>query len=294
MHQTESSLMAQTIIWEIRLPRTIVCCLVGLALASAGVLSQGLFRNPLASPSVIGTSSGGVLATVLVIYLGVSKLFYFIPLAGFLGALLTTILVLYLTQRQAGFNIERILLTGFSLNTLVGAITSFILSLSLEDYNRAPMILNWMMGSFSGKGWEHVSLAVIPVSIGLYMAARIAYRLNILSLGNEVAASLGVSWHRVRTLAIITIALLVGTSVSLVGLLPFLGLIVPHITRSILGSEHRRLLFGSMINGMSLTLLADFLARHLWQPSELQVGVLISLVGSPLFLWLLWKKQTAE
>lgn len=288
---SQSDPLSHTIIWEIRLPRTLVCCLIGMALATAGVLSQGLFRNPLASPSVIGTSSGGVLAAVLVIYLGFGNLFYTIPIAGFLGALLTTVLVLYLTQQSMGYQIERVLLTGFSLNTLVGAITSFILSISLEDYNKAPMILNWMMGSFSGKGWQHLGVALLPICIGVYLAFMISYRLNILAMGNEVAQSLGISWNRIRILAIVAIALLVGTSVSLVGLLPFLGLIVPHITRSLVGPEHRRLLIGSMINGMTLALVADFIARHLWQPKELQVGVLISLIGSPLFLWLLWKKR---
>ncbi|MFW7379361.1 MAG: FecCD family ABC transporter permease [Oligoflexus sp.] len=290
----ESRSLAETIIWNIRLPRAIMCCLIGMSLAAAGVLSQGLFRNPLASPSVIGTSSGGVLAAVLTIYLGFGNLFYLIPLAGFVGALTSTILVLYLTQRSLGFSIDRVLLTGFSLNTLVGALTSFILSLSLENYEKAPMILNWMMGSFSGKGWEHIGAAIVPLGIGLIMAKHIAYRLNILTLGNDIAQSLGVSWHKIRILAIIAIALLVGASVSLVGLLPFLGLIVPHITRRLVGPEHRRLLFGSVINGMSLALLADFLARQVWQPRELQVGVLISLVGSPLFLWLLWRRQDQQ
>jgi iron complex transport system permease protein len=265
-----------------------------MALGTAGVLSQGLFRNPLASPSVIGTSSGGVLAAVVAMYLGFPKLAWTIPGMGFAGALITTLMVLYLTQRDAQGSIEKVLLAGFSLNTFVGALTSFVLALSLEESSKAPMILNWMMGSFSGKGWEHMAIALAPISIGMLLAFSLAYRLNVLALGGEIAQSLGVSWETVRTQAIIAIALLVGTSVSLVGLLPFLGLIVPHITRSLIGPEHRRLMICSLINGMNLTLLADFLARHIWQPKELQVGVLIALVGSPLFLWLLWRNQKSS
>lgn len=283
--------LAHTILWDIRLPRILVCCLVGMALGAGGVLSQGLFRNPLASPSVIGTSSGGVLAAVTLMFFGVGHLFFLIPIAGFGGALLTTLLVLKLTKAQEGQSIDKVLLTGFSLNTLVGAITSFILALSLEDYEKAPMILNWMMGSFSGKGWEHIFMAIVPISIGLYLSFTLAYRLNLLALGSEVAQSLGVDWQGLRLKAIFAIALLVGASVSIVGLLPFLGLIVPHVTRTLIGPEHRRLLMASLINGMTLTLFADFLARQLWQPKELQVGVLISLAGSPLFLWLLWRRN---
>jgi iron complex transport system permease protein len=293
-HPQGTNDLAKTIIWDIRLPRMVICCLIGMALGTAGVLSQGLFRNPLASPSVIGTSSGGVLAAVVAMYLGFPKLAWTIPGMGFAGALITTLMVLYLTQRDAQGSIEKVLLAGFSLNTFVGALTSFVLALSLEESSKAPMILNWMMGSFSGKGWEHMAIALAPISIGMLLAFSLAYRLNVLALGGEIAQSLGVSWETVRTQAIIAIALLVGTSVSLVGLLPFLGLIVPHITRSLIGPEHRRLMICSLINGMNLTLLADFLARHIWQPKELQVGVLIALVGSPLFLWLLWRNQKSS
>lgn len=282
--------LQETILWQIRLPRLLICTLVGMAISAAGVLSQGLFRNSLASPSVIGTSSGGVLAAVLVIYFGRQELVLWIPVAGFVGALVTTLLVIYATQDRTQ-GIERILLTGFSINTLIGSITSFFLALSLDDFSRAPMILNWMMGSFNSKGWEHVLLSLIPIAIGIYLAFFCTYRLNVLSLGSEIAQSLGISWNRLRLQTIVGISLLVGTSVSLVGMLPFLGLIVPHLSRQIVGADHKKLLIASMINGISLCLIADFMARNLWQPVEMQVGVLISLIGSPLFLWLLWRSN---
>lgn len=284
--------MSRYILLSIRLPRVACACIVGGALAAAGVITQGLFRNPLASPSVIGISSGGLLGAILAFYLGASTLsLWALPLFAFVGCVLTTLAILAFARSVRALAIEDLLLAGFALNGILSAISSFILSLSLNDFDKAPAMMNWMLGTLNGKTWDHCLVGVIPIAGALLLAGRIAYRFNILSLGNDVARSLGLELRKLRMQSVLAISILVAAAVSVGGLLPFLGLIVPHISRLIMGPDHRTLLRVSVVNGMTLLLLADLLARTIIPPQEIQVGVLISLIGSPFFLWMIFQRR---
>lgn len=292
LSQSEDLEVLQRILIDIRLPRVVAACLIGGALAAAGVLTQGLFRNPLASPSVIGISSGGVLGAILAFYLGVNFVsLWMLPLFALVGCVLTTTILLRFARDPRGFPIEDLLLIGFALNGILSALTSFLLSISLNDFDKAPAMMNWMLGTLNGKTWEHCLVAAGPLLGGILFAQRLAYRFNVLSLGNDVAQTLGLDLKRLRTEAVLLVSILVGTSVSLSGMMPFIGLIVPHFTRILVGPDHRQLLGLSVINGATLLMLADLLARILMPPQEIQVGVLISLIGSPFFLWMLYQRR---
>jgi iron complex transport system permease protein len=155
-------------------------------------------------------------------------------------------------------------------------------------------MMNWMLGTLSGKTWEHGLIGSGPILIGILLSQRLAYRFNVLSLGNDVAQSLGIDLRRLRVHAVLLISALVATSVSIGGLMPFIGLVVPHFSRLLVGPDHRSLLLVSVVNGMSLLMLADLLARILMPPQEIQVGVLISLLGSPFFLWMLYQRRKMQ
>lgn len=286
--------VARHILLSIRLPRLVCACLIGAGLSVSGLLTQGLFRNPLASPSVIGISSGGALGAITAFYLGLNVMsLWFMPLTAFLFCTATTLFILLLSQSSRLNAVEDLLLVGFALNAILSAIASFLLSLSLTDFDKAPVMMNWMLGTLTGKTWDHVGLALIPIGFGILFATRITYQLNVLALGQDVAETVGVKMKTLRWKTILLVALLDATAVSIGGILPFLGLIVPHISRLMAGPEHKTLMLFSIINGMSLLLLADLAARTLIAPREIQVGVLIALLGSPFFLWMLYQRRKA-
>jgi iron complex transport system permease protein len=277
--------MAETILFKIRLPRVLVAALCGGAMAGAGVACQGLFRNALASPSVLGTESGGSLAAVLLFYLGPQVVhIYAMPLAAGTGALVTTILVLHMARTARGAPLEVLLLIGLAISTLFSAVVSLVISLSLEDYQKAGAIMHWLLGGFSAKGWEHVVLAALPTALGFALLVRLAPRLDVLSLGEDVAKSLSLDVHKTRRLTIATVSILTGSAIATAGALPFVGLVVPHLTRQIVGPSHKRLAIVAVINGMTLTILADLIARTVRAPAEIEVGIVTALIGAPFFL----------
>ena len=284
--ESDVTITVQTILLQIRLPRIIVAALCGGALAAAGVASQGLFRNALASPSVLGTESGGSLGAVLLFFFGPEITHIFaMPLASAAGALLTMLLVLRLAGNVRGTPLEVLLLTGLALSTWFSAIVSLVISLSLEDYQKAGAIMHWILGGFSGKGWEHVWMALIPTCLGIGLMLRLAPRFDVLSLGEDIARSLSLDLAHTRRLTIVTIALLVGGAMASAGALPFVGLVVPHLTRKLFGPSHLKLTLLSVINGMTLTILADLMARTVRAPNEMEVGIITALIGAPFFLW---------
>ena len=290
----DAGAVARSILLGIRLPRTVVAAVTGGALSAAGVLSQGLFRNPLASPSVLGTEAGAALAGVLVFYFGGAWTHvYALPLAAWAGAFAITIGLLTIAQARGRFALAYLLLIGFALNTIASALTSLVLSLALADRDRSGALLRWLLGGFTAKGFEH-ALPLLPLTaFGLAIAGRIAKGLDLLALGEEVAASLGLALASFKRWSVLAIAILVGSAVALGGALPFVGLLVPHGTRLLVGPAHHRLLTFSVINGMTLTLLADLAARTLWAPTEVEVGALTALIGAPLFVGLLWRQVHA-
>ncbi|MEZ4743945.1 MAG: iron ABC transporter permease [Bdellovibrionota bacterium] len=288
-HSNES---APLILMTIRIPRALLAGLCGAALAAAGVISQGLFRNPLASPTILGTSSGATLTAAVVFYLGTANNHWLtIPIAAFFGAIFSTSFVFNLAKKTVNWDIEHLLLTGVALSSLFGALTSLIISLSLEDYQKTAATMHWMLGGFSARGWEHIKIAIFPFIIGLILTFKLSGPLNVLVFGEEVAKNLSVNIAQLRKKSILAISLLVGTSVSVAGALPFIGLVIPHITRKLVGPEQKRLLLISALNGASITILADLIARTIRSPLEFEVGILTSLLGAPFFLWIILSRK---
>ena len=256
--------LLETILWDIRLPRLLVACLSGGALAVAGVISQGVFRNPLAGPSIIGTVSGANLLVVLLMFTGFAEGNWLAqPLAAFLGSLLSTLVILKMSQKESFKSSGSLLLLGFSINAICAAATTFLLSLSMNEYNLSQSIMYWLLGGFNGKGWHHLWMGAPLLITGLVVAFRVAMKLNVLNLGEEIAQTLSIPVSSVKTLSIVAIAILVAASVASSGGISFVGLIVPHMTRIYMGAEHKNLMRVSFFNGMTLVVLADTFALSL-------------------------------
>jgi iron complex transport system permease protein len=273
------------IVLEIRLPRVLLAALVGAGLAAAGAMLQALLQNPLADPYVLGISGGATLFGVAALALGVGLGPGAVPGAAFLGALAATG-VLYWIARPAGrVPPHALLLTGVVLNAFAGSLIVFV-TLAL-DPSRMASVLLWLVGSVRHVDpWMLGGVAVL-LAIGLALGMRDAYALNLMSLGDEMASHLGVEIRRVRPRVLLATALMIGSSVAASGLIGFVGLVVPHLLRLVLGSDHRILVPASALAGASLLVLADTAARTLLAPVELPVGALTALLGGPFFLFLL-------
>lgn len=273
------------IIQELRLPRALVAAVCGAGLSVAGVLTQGLFRNPLASPSLLGQSSGGTLGALVFVALGPTwAQWYGLPGSAFVGTLLSSLILMHLSARRSQWGSEGFLLLGVTLATLFSALSSLVISLLLADVKTAAFIMRWMLGGFSGCGWEQLMMVVPPTVLGGGLVWWLAPSLDVLALGEAMAQTLGLRIRLLRSSAIFALACLVGGAVAVAGALPFVGLIVPHVSRRLFGPTHRTLVGTSAINGMTLTLLADVIGRTVIAPQELEVGILTSLVGALFFL----------
>jgi iron complex transport system permease protein len=285
---------ANAILWELRLPRVALALLVGAGLGCAGAVTQGLFRKPLASPGVLGISTGAAAAVVLGFALGLDERGLWItPVLAGLGALLMLALLFGLTSRRQ--DLAYLLLTGVALNALASSISTVILALFLDRHALAQKSMAWMLGSFDGRGFVQLGWASGPLLFGMLGAWLLHRPLDLLVLGEETAATLGVERGRLRLLAAVVVGLLVGTSTAAVGVIGFVGLIVPHLARALLGiagHAHARLLPACMLVGAALMLAVDTLGRAL-TPIFLAPGALTSLLGGLFFLWLL-RRQAGE
>ncbi len=268
------------ILHEIRLPRVLLGALVGASLAVSGAILQGIMRNALASPGIIGVSAGGGLAGVLLLLALPGLGVYLVP-GVFLGALAAALAVYLLAWKQ-GLDPVRLILSGVAMASMLGALTSMLL---LFFPDRVPGVLDFMIGSFSGASWERVRTALCYAPVGLLFAGLLAKSLNVLTLGDETAASLGLCVERTRLLLLATAALLAATAVSVAGLLGFVGLIAPHMVRLMVGADFRFLIPGAALFGAFLAAGCDILGRL--TPSELPVGLIMALLGPPFFLYLL-------
>ena len=276
-----------TILYEIRLPHTLLIALTGAALASSGAAYQGLFRNPLADPYLIGVASGAGLGAVLVMarnWPATPLGFYAVPAAAFLGALITVAAVYSIARLGKTVPVTTLILAGVALSSFATALSSFFMLYSENELRRA---LAWLLGGAALSGWPPV-IAMLPyVAIGLSVLLLSGHQLNALQLGEEQAQQLGLPVERVKALLIIAASLCAAAAVAFSGMIGFIGLIVPHAMRLIWGADHRRLLPLSLLGGVSALLLADLLARMLFAPEVLPVGILTALAGVPFFLWLL-------
>lgn len=282
---------ADTIIWQIRVPRVLTAAMVGGALSTAGAVFQGLLRNPMADPYIIGTSGGAALgATIaLMVPIQVSLFgFTFVSIAAFAGALGAVLLVYNVARVGPRTPVTTLLLTGFALSSVLAAIMSFLMFISNNALRR---IILWTMGGMSGTGWLQLAVVIPAILVALGITYALAPDLNAFLLGDEQAASLGVNVER-RKLTLLGLgSWLTAAAVSVSGLVGFVGLVVPHVVRLVLGPDHRLLLPASTLVGGVFLVLADLLARSLMSPAELPVGIITALVGGPFFIYLLRKAR---
>jgi iron complex transport system permease protein len=284
------SMQQEAIFWTIRLPRVALGVLAGAALAVSGALLQGVFRNPLADPGLIGVSSGAALGAVAVIVLGISSLgLMTLPLAAFLTGTATTFFVYRLAQRHGRTDVATLLLVGLALNAMAGAATGLLTYLADDAQLRS--IVFWTMGGLGGALWETVIVAAPWIGVSLALAPRLGRALNLFALGEMEARHLGIEVEQVKRAAILLAALATGTAVALVGPIGFIGLIVPHIVRLIAGPDHRLLLPACALGGASLLVLADLVARTMAAPAEVPVGLITACAGGPFFLALILRAR---
>ena len=275
---------ARTVVWDIRLPRTLVGIAVGAGLAASGVAMQAFFRNALASPGLLGVSAGGALGAVVARALGgAAASIWTVPGASILGAFLATGAVVMLARR--GASPEHLLLSGVALNAIFGAGTSFLLALSAGQFQVSGQILFWLMGGIENRTWEHVWIGLPPILLGCALMLPLGRPMNLLSLGEPSAQSLGVDVKRLRWQLIGLSTLLTALATAVGGVVGFVGLVVPHLLRLAFGPDHRRLLPLSMLGGAALVLLCDLPTRFL--PGGLRLGVMTALLGGPFLLWML-------
>ncbi len=280
-------------IWlNIRLPRVLLAVLIGMALAVSGAVMQGLFRNPLADPGLLGISSGAGLAVAIAISLPLALpplLALWLPtLAAFLGSLAVMALIFSLSRLALG-NLARLLLVGIAINALCSSVVGVLSWLSNDQQLRQLSL--WGMGSMSQAQWPMLAVCAAFILPSLLLTLLRARHLNLLQLGEEDAHYMGIDVRRTQRQLLVLSALLVGAAVSVSGIIGFVGLVVPHMMRFCLGSDHRWMLPGSALAGAILLLLADTLARTIVVPAEMPVGLLTSMLGGPWFLWLILRQQ---
>lgn len=283
-HNTDT--MERRIVWELRFPRVLVGMIVGICLAVSGAILQGIMRNPLADPGIIGVSSGAGLAATAIMIIFPAYI-VFLPLAAFLGALVTA-LVIYALSWKGGASPVRIILVGVAINAVIGA---FMSALMLLYSDRVQSVLPWLAGGIAGVGWVQFEMIIYYAIIAVVLAVFSVKHIRILRLGDEVAKLLGHRVERSRFFLIVLSTLLAGMAVSVSGLIGFVGLVVPHIMRSIVGGDYRFLLPASALGGGLLVVAADTIARSAFDPIELPVGILLSFLGGPFFLYLIQKRR---
>ncbi|EGQ7682407.1 iron ABC transporter permease [Vibrio parahaemolyticus] len=287
----------QLVINEIRLPRTILCMFIGAILAICGVVMQGLFRNPLAEPGIIGVSAGAALggAFAIVVFAEFSQNhpqlmnLAALPLFAFLGGALTTVLVYWLGTNKFGTSVTIMLLAGVAISALSGAAIGF-LNFSADDQMLRDLTL-WSMGSLAGANWAGIGLASVTLVVLLFWFHKKAMSLNALLLGESEARHLGVPVQKLKRQLILLSAVGVGVTVSICGAVGFIGLVIPHLGRMLAGPDHRTLLPISALLGALLLTCADMIARVLLAPAELPVGIVTALIGAPFFIYLLFQQR---
>ncbi|UCE54700.1 MAG: iron ABC transporter permease [Desulfobacterales bacterium] len=276
------------VVFDVRLPRILTAAIVGGGLAMSGVVFQGILLNPLADPYTLGVSAGAAFGASLAILLNIHLLgTYSIPLFAFIGAASTLILVIYLSSSAEGLSSNNLILSGIIVAAILSAGISFLKYVADEQVS---IIIFWLMGSFGSKTWADVALASIFVCIGFLVFVYFSRDLNLMSLGNRTAASLGVDTKKVTIILLSTASLVAAICVSVSGIIGFVGLLVPHMMRFITGPDNRRLVPVAMLSGGILLLCADTITRAVL-PTEIPIGVLTALIGGPFFCYIFWKQQ---
>lgn len=285
------------ILWEIRLPRMLTGVLVGASLAVGGAVMQGLFRNPLADPGLVGVGAGAGLGAVLAIVLGGMAPAWvaawigwnLVPLAAFLGGWLSTIVLYRVSTRAGRTSVATMLLGGIALGALAGALTGILVYIA--DDRQLRDLTFWGLGSLGGASWAKIATAGPVMLLALLAAPVLARGLNGLALGEAAAHHIGLPVQRIKSLAILTVAAATGAAVAVSGGIGFIGIVVPHLLRLATGPDHRYLLVNAGLLGASLLLGADLIARSVIAPAELPIGIITAILGAPVFLWILLRRR---
>jgi iron complex transport system permease protein len=281
---------SREILFSIRAPRVVVAALMGMALGASGAVLQGILRNPLADPYILGISSGASLSAVLGILGGLAFLSDFtVPVLAFIGAIVTGSIVGIMGWKRGGLWPERLLLAGVGLSFLFSSLLMLIMSVSSDEGIRKAIL--WIFGDLSMSEWSRVPYGLAFVLAGIILSGTKARALNALILGDEFAHSLGFTPHRERFILFVAVGLMTAASVSLGGMIGFIGLLVPHIIRFFMGSDGRVLIPASALVGGALLCVADLISRSVIPPMELPAGIITALIGSPYFLYLLRRKN---
>jgi iron complex transport system permease protein len=264
-----------------------MACLVGCCLSAAGASYQGVFQNPMAAPDILGASSGAAFGAALAILIGVST--RMITLFAFVSSMITVIAVFLIAQRAPGMRVINLILAGIMVGSLFTAGTSYI-KLVADPTNQLPAITYWMMGSLSGAKLKDVGIVFVPMAIGLIPLFLLRWQVNILTLGDEEARTLGVNTNRLRFFVIVCSTLVTAASVSVSGMIGWVGLVIPHLSRKLVGSNYRYLLPASMVAGATFLLLVDNVSRNLLAV-EIPIGILTAFIGAPFFIYLISKRE---
>lgn len=284
---------AAAVIWSIRLPRIIVAMLVGAGLATVGAVMQAILRNPLAEPGITGVSAGAAVGAVAGITMGLAGSSQWgIPLAAFAGAAIVSLILQFVLQTRRDLGPATIILVGVSISALAGAIINVLIA-NAHDDALVRSALFWLAGDLELRSWDHVLIAIAPIMLGVaYLLSRI-HALDALSLGEQTAATSGVNVARERVILLLVGSLVTGAAVAVSGIISFVGLVVPHAVRLMVGASHARLLPLSALGGALFLVLADTIARAAFGSVVVQTGVVAALVGAPIFLILLLRKRPA-
>ena len=284
----------QVVLWQIRMPRMLMAIAVGGALAISGAVLQGLFRNPLADPGIVGVSAGASLGAIFAIVLGASLPAVFagpwlLPLAAFLGAWGATLLLYRVSTRRGRTSVATMLLAGIALTAMAGALSG--LMIYMADDAQLRDLTFWQLGSLAGATWLKVQVAG-PVILGaILLAATLGRGLNGLALGEATAGHMGLPVQRIKALAVLSVAAATGAAVAVSGGIAFIGIVVPHLLRLATGPDHEPLLPNAALLGATLLLVADVISRVIVAPGELPIGIVTAILGAPVFLWILLRRR---
>lgn len=280
------------VVWLIRLPRLMLAAIVGSSLAVCGVIMQALVKNPLADPYVLGISSGASLGATFAIMLGVGAVFgrHAIGVSAFIGAFISSILVMIVSNIGGRSNAVKLLLAGMALSAICSSFSSFIIYIA-NDKEGMQTLTFWMMGSVAGAKWEMLSVIYPVVIIGIAFLWTQSRVLNLMLLGDDIAMTLGTDLHRFRQLYLVIVALMIGFVVYCAGMIGFVGLIIPHLVRILFGTNHKKIIPLAALTGAIFLVWADVLCRIIIPNAELPVGILTSMIGAPCFIYLMIKKQ---
>jgi iron complex transport system permease protein len=292
LSETDASKAQSVIIWEIRFPRIVLASIVGAALAICGGAIQALVKNSIADPYILGVSSGASVGAASVILLGAFSALgaYAISLAGFLGAIFSVMIVFLLARVNGRLSVIRLLLAGIAVSMVLSAITNFMLMMSKQQ-GGIQAVMHWMLGSLAGAKWSNLGIPFFTLLLVFILLLMNYRQLNALLLGEETAATLGINLDRFRIFIIIFVSLLTGVVVAVSGSIGFVGLIIPHIVRMMVGSNYKAVLPISALLGAIFLVLADMAARVVLAPEEMPIGIITAICGSPFFIWMLRRSR---